>query len=160
MVYKQNSSEEFDDNLFCYICQHSYWTTLIKFNNIIILLCSYKNPHPLRTRFALHCHDMRTTFLPCTLRYIPPLHLHLITEQISARITWGPTADKIRSSFYDSFSAKVALVYVSCLSVVLPHRTQSVTYNFIVLSDKTLSYNMQIYKLRLGFLCTFYVAVK
>lgn len=156
MVSKQNSSEEFDDNLFCYIVQHTYWTTLIKFYNIIILLCSYKNPHPLRTRFAPHCHDMRTTFLPCTLRYIPPLHLHLITEQISARITWGPTADKIHSSFYDSFSAKVALVYASCLSYCL----QSVTYNFIVLSDKTLSYNMQIYKLRLRFLCKFYVAVK
>lgn len=50
MVYKQNSSEEFEDNLFCYILQHSYWTTLIKFNNIIILLRSYKNPHPLCTQ--------------------------------------------------------------------------------------------------------------
>lgn len=63
----------------------------------------------IRTRSAPHCHDMRRTFLPCTLRYIPPLHLHLIIEQISARITRGPTADTIHSSFYDSFSAKVLL---------------------------------------------------
>lgn len=39
-------------------------------------------------------------------------------------------------------------------------RAQSVTYNFIVLSDKTLSYNMQIYKLRLGCLFQLNAAVK